>query len=122
MGIMEEDLMAMSLLYALLDVNEPDDLETLPAQYPKSRDVERALKYKNLMTPKQQREIRTALYDALYAILEGSEVNRDLSMAIGKALCNAISGNHQGSLQNDPDIKRLYAVLKPIVAEAIDEI
>jgi hypothetical protein len=61
------------------------------------------------------------LYNALYTILEYSDINRDLNMAIGKALCNAISENSQGLLQNDPGIKRLQDVLKPIVTEAIDE-
>jgi hypothetical protein len=122
MSVMEEDHMAMSLLYALLDVNDLQTLETAATQYPKSPDLERALKYKNLLTGKQRKEVREALYDALYAILEGGDINRDLNMAIGKALCNAISGNLQGSLQNDPDIERLYTVLKPIVTEAIDEV
>jgi hypothetical protein len=112
--------MAMSLLFALLDVDDRNDLKILAQQYPISDDVKRAMKYSE-MTPKQQREVRKALYDALYAITQGSEVNRDLNMAIGKALCNAINGNRQGSLQRDPDIQRLYAVLKPVVVQAIDE-
>jgi len=131
---MEEDLMAMSLLYALLGVHEMNDLvaiETAHKQYtavqraqnpdPKFKDEERALTYKDLKS-KQQKEVQEALYDALYAIVEGGNVNKDLNMAIGKALCNAISGNRLGSIQNDPGVARLFTVLKPIVADAIDEI
>lgn len=114
--------MAMSLLYALLGVNDPQTIEDLKTQYPQPPgvDVERALRYYGL-PPKQKREVRAALYKALYTILEYSDVNRELSMAIGKALCNAVSGNSQGPLQNDPGIKRLQDVLKPVVTDAIDE-
>jgi hypothetical protein len=121
MCVREEDYMAMSLLFALLDVDDRNDLEILAKQYPISDDVKRAIKYSS-MTPKQKREVLKELYRALYAITQSSEVNRDLNMAIGKALCNAINGNRQGSLQHDPGIQKLYAVLKPIVVEAIDEI
>ena len=114
--------MAMSLLYALLGVIDPQTIEALKTQYPKPPDVdvEHALKYHDFQ-PKQKREVRAALYKALYTILEYSDINRDLSMAIGKALCNAVSGNSQGPLQNDPGIKRLQDVLKPVVTDAIDE-
>jgi len=114
--------MAMSLLYALLGVNDPATLNALAAVRPMPPDIARALKYRDRMTPRERREVRAALYQALYAIVEGAEVNRAQSMAIGKALCNALSGNLQGSLQNDPDILSLYVALKPIVAETIDEI
>ena len=132
--LMEEDFMAMSLLYALLGIHEMDELETIEREHqkytpvqrqqhpdPKFQDEERAIKYKGLKS-KQQREVREALYDALYAIVEGGNVNKDLNMAIGKALCNAISGNHLGSIQGDPDVARLSTVLRPIVVEAIDDI
>jgi hypothetical protein len=122
--------MAMSLLYSLLGVKDMQTLGALVTQhslYPNtlSLDEKRAVKYHGLPS-KQQREIRKALYDALYNILEYADLNRDLSMAIGAALCNAISSNSQGDLLHDPHIRpglqRLPAVLKPIVTEAIDEI
>jgi len=126
--------MAMSLLYALLGVRDTNDLNTIETEHKKYtaeerkqnadakfKDEERALTYKGLK-PKQQKEVQEALYDALYAIVEGGDVNKDLNMAIGKALCNAISGNHLGSIQKDAGVTRLFTVLKPIVADAIDEI
>jgi len=128
--LMEEELMAMSLLYGLLGVDDLQTLEALVtkhAQYPHalSLDEERAVKYYG-MPSKQKREVRKALYDALYAILEYADVNPDLSMVIGAALCNAVSGNSQGDLRDDPrvspGITRLSIVLKPIVSDAIDEI
>jgi hypothetical protein len=119
--IMEEELMAMSLLYELLGINDLQTLDILAVKYPRSADEDRALKYKNVLDSKQKREVREALYGALYAILEGYEVNRDLSMAIALALCNALNGNLEGNLQGAPGMPRLREVLKPIVAEAIDE-
>ena len=126
--------MAMSLLYALLGVHDTNDLKTIETDHqkytavqraqntdPKFKDEERALRYKGLKS-KQQKEVQEALYDALYAIVEGGDVNKDLNMAIGKALCNAISGNRLGTIQGDLGVARLATVLRPIVADAIDEI
>jgi hypothetical protein len=127
---MEEDFMAMSLLYSLLGVNDQQSLDALVAQnaqYPNtlSLDQKRAVKYYGLPS-KQKREVREALYEALYNILEYSDINRDLTMAVGAALCNAISSNSQGDLLHDPrlrpGVQRLSTVLKPIVSDAIDEI
>jgi hypothetical protein len=119
---MEGDTMAMSLLFALLGVVDRDDLNNQPGKYSiDDPDIQRANKYDKDLTSKQQREVRKALYDALYAIVEGGEVNRDLNMAIGKALCQAITGNHQEDLQREPGIRRLREVLNPIVRAAIDE-
>ena len=132
--------MAMSLLYALLDVEDqlkvqylekdPEvlaDLEPLPPSptedakrnHERRANKKRAFKYYKLPL-KQKKEVRKALYDALYHILEYSEVNRDLSMIIGKALCNAINERTEG-LPPD-ETSKLRHVLTPIVAEAIDEI
>ena len=128
--IMEEDFMAMSLLYGLLGVKDLQTLEALVTQHSQhpnslSLDEKRVVKY-HCLPSKHKREVRKALYDALYAILEYADVNRDLSMAIGAALCNAISRNSQGDLLLDPHINpgltRLGTVLKPIVSEAIDEV
>ena len=119
--------MAMSLLFALLGVNDRDDLNQVDPNKPSmpyqtdAGDIQRAIKYDRDLTPKQQREVRAALYDALYAIVEGGDVNRDLNMAIGKALCQAITGNHQEDLRTDAGIIRLRAVLSPILRDAIDE-
>jgi hypothetical protein len=119
---MEEDTMAMSLLFAVLGVNDREDLKNPSIPYQTDpADIQRAVKYDKDLTPKQRREVRKALYDALYAIVEGGEVNRDLNMAIGKALCQAVTGNHQEDLQREPGIIRLRAVLNPIVRDAIDE-
>jgi hypothetical protein len=127
---MEENFMAMSLLYSLLGINDQQSLDDLIAQnlqYPNtlSLDQKRVVKYHGL-PPKQKREVREALYDALYNILDYSDLNRDLTMAIGAALCNAISSNSQGDLLRDPrlrpGVQRLSTVLKPIVSDAIDEI
>ena len=121
MCVMEEDLMAISLLYALLGVNDTEALKCIAAKPPPlTKDEERAIKYSKLQ-PKQKKEVREELYDALYSIVEGYDINRDLNMAIGKALCNAMSGNLQGSLQYDGGVLRLREVLKPIITEAIDE-
>ena len=113
--------MAMSLLYALLDVYDPQTLSIIESKGPQSADEARALKYKNLAKPKQM-EVRAALYKALYLMLEYPEANRVQNMAIGKALCNAISGNFLGSIKTDHNIEILYEVLKPVVTETIDEI
>jgi hypothetical protein len=127
---MEDDFMAISLLYGLLGINDQHSLDALlaqNAQYPNtlSVDQKRAVKYHDLPS-KQKREVRKALYDALYNILEYSDINRDLTMAIGAALCNAISSNSQGDLLHDPrlspGVQRLSTVLKPIVSDTIDEI
>lgn len=104
--------MAMSLLYALLE----DERSGTP---PGRTNRERADTYKGLGR-KQKQEVRKALYDALYHILEYSEVNRDLSMIIGKALCNAINANSREPLQPQ-EVERFRDVLMPIVAEAIDD-
>jgi hypothetical protein len=126
---MEGDLMAVSLLYSLLGIKDQQTLAALVtqhSQYPNtlSLDEKRAVKYHDL-PPKQKRGVRKALYDALYSILEYSDVNRDLTMAIGAALCNAITSNSQGDLLHDPQVRpgitRLPTVLKPIVCDAIDE-
>jgi hypothetical protein len=141
MYVMGEDLMAMSLLYALLGVDDMEELEDLGKQYgglaaaaplPKNasdaekrawqehEDKRLAVKYHKAPL-KQKKEVRKALYDALYHILEYSNVNRSLSMAIGKALCNARKEAPE-VLRNDIHITRLYEDLKPVVTEAIDEL
>jgi hypothetical protein len=121
MCVREENPMAMSLLFALLGVNDRQTLNVLAGQVPIPVDVARALKYVRA-DRRDQREVRAALYRALYAIIESGDANRDLTRAIGLALCNAITGNLQGSLQHDPDILRLFTALKPVVADAIDYI
>jgi hypothetical protein len=114
--------MAMSLLFAVLGVNDRDDLYKPSTPYQTNADdIRAAIKYDRELEPKAKREVREALYDALYAIIEGGDVNRDLNMAIGKALCQAITGNHQEDLQQEPGIRRLREVLNPIVRDAIDE-
>jgi hypothetical protein len=118
---MEEDPMAMSLLFALLGVDDRDDLKNPSIQYPTDPDIQRAIKYDKELDSKQKRGVRGALYDALYAIIESGEINRDLNMAIGKALCQAVTGNHQEDLRRDPSLIRLREVLSPIVRDAIDE-
>ena len=70
---------------------------------------------------KQKKVVRKALYDALYRILQYSDINRDLSMVIGKALCNAINEDRREPLPAEESDK-LRDVLKPIVTEAIDEL
>jgi hypothetical protein len=126
MCVTEEGFMEMSLVYTLLGVNDLqtlDDLVTVSEQTPGalSADQVRAVRYRDF-SRKQRREVRKALYEALYTILEGAEVNRDLSMSIGLALCSAINYNSETDPRGDPGIQRLATVLKPIVTETIDEI
>ena len=71
--------------------------------------------------PKEKKEVRKALYDALYHILEYSSINRDLSMAIGKALCIGLNANCQDRLQGLQQVENLRRVLRLIVTEAIDD-
>jgi hypothetical protein len=119
---MEEEAMAMSLLLAVLGVNDREDLTKPSLAYAiDSDDRAHAVKYLNTLTDKQKREVRGALYDALYAILEGGEVNKDINMAIALAMCQAMTGNHDEDLRNHEGIQRLRKVLNPIVKDAIDD-
>jgi hypothetical protein len=116
---MEGYLMAMSFLYALLGVHNPDDLAGPPPAMI-SPDQRRARRYYAFQL-KPKREVREALYRAVYGILEYSDVNLQHSMAIGRALCNAISGNSLGDIQDDDNIEALSNALRRIVRNAIDE-
>jgi hypothetical protein len=124
---MEEDLMAMSLLYALLDIHnreELDDQATRSALKSSSRPADKNKKlavnyYESGL--KQKKEVRKALYDALYHMLEYASVNRTQSMAIGKVLCNALRQDPEPDLRSDPDIENLYKNLRLTVTEAIEE-
>jgi hypothetical protein len=119
---MEEGTMAMSLLFALLGVVDRNDLAKQSTPYTiDDDDKAHALTYESGLTEKQKREVRKALYDALYAIVEGGEVNRDINMAIGQALCQAMTGNHAQDLRNHEGFQRLRKVLNPIVKHAIDD-
>jgi hypothetical protein len=118
--------MAMSLLYALLGVNNPTELEELAKQStyqsrsPSDDENRRlAIKYHNAEL-KQKKEVRKALYDSLYHMLEYSSVNRTQSMAIGKLLCNVLQDPPM-DLQGDPHIVNLYENLRLTVTEAITE-
>ena len=125
--------MAMSLMYALLAVYNTEDLNDIEAQHqvytleqraqnpdPTFQQQERAIRYHGLQ-PKQKKEVRKALYDALYHMIEYSYVNRTESMAIGKVLCNPLRGAPLLDPKADPDIENLYKNLRLTLMEAIDE-
>jgi hypothetical protein len=116
---MEENLMAMSLLYALLDI-DPDTFDFSSSGSGATLDEQRALKYHGDLSSTQKKEVLKALYDALYVILEYSHVTRTQSMAIGMVLCNTlkISGNPFPS--TDPDIVNFRRNLQLVVRDAID--
>jgi hypothetical protein len=114
---MEEDLMAMSLLYALLDVNDPLQIDTLVRHHPYNPDYRLAQRYRDF-DRRQKREVRAALYRAVYGSLEYPEVNPALAMAIGKALGSAILGI--AAIHGDS--QSLHDILKPVVIEAIEDI
>jgi hypothetical protein len=117
---MEENLMAMSLLYALLDI-DPDTFDfTIPTATGANLDDRRALKYHNDLSSTNQQAVRKALYDALYVILEYSHVTRTLSMAIGKVLCNNLKTSGSSFPTNDSHIQNLRENLQIVVRDAID--
>jgi hypothetical protein len=119
---MEEEAMAMSLLLAVLGVNDREDLSKQSTGYDIDPDDRaHARKYLNDLDDKKKREVRKALYEALYAIVEGGEVNRDINMAIALALCQAMTGNHAEDLRHHEGTQRLRKVLNPIVKHAIDD-
>jgi hypothetical protein len=133
MCVIEEDLMAMSLLYALLGVYNTEDLKDIETAHQRYTSVarvqnpdlvfqneERALRYHGLQ-PKQKKEVMKALYDALYHMIEYSYINRTESIAIGRVLCNPLRGKPLLNPQDDPDIANLYKNLRLTVMEAIDE-
>jgi hypothetical protein len=83
---MEEDPMATSLLFAILDVADAAGLSAAPA-------VSLAGRYHTL-GPKQQTRVQEALYEAFYPILEARYINASAyaaSRAIGGALGIIIS-------------------------------
>ena len=104
--------MAMSLLYALLGVNDPAELEPAkqstyqPRSLCDTKNRQLAIKYHEGVL-KQKKEVRQALYDSLYNMLEYSSVNRTQSMAIGKLLCIA--------LQNTPIDLGMTIILKTFI-------
>ena len=118
--------MAMSLLYALLGVNDPAELAPdKPSTYQPSsssdtKNRQLAIKYHEA-EPKQKKEVRKALYDSLYHMLEYSSVNRTQSMAIGKLLCIGLQ-TPPIVLGTDHHIENLYENLRLTVTEAIEEI
>lgn len=112
--------MAMSLLYALLDI-DPDTFDfTIPTASGANPNDRRALKYHNDLSSTNQQDVRKALYDALYVILEYSHVTRTLSMAIGMVLCNNLKTSGSSFPTSNIDIQNLRRNLQLVVQEAID--
>jgi hypothetical protein len=69
----------------------------------------------------KKEQVLPMLYKVLYETIEYSYMpqNVALNMAIGRALANAI---REGLQQDDPHLAKLYAVLRSVVTEAVDEI
>jgi hypothetical protein len=117
---MEENLMATSLLFAILEVPAGVSVDP-PVPGTLGSEEVRVFKYLGMSSNNKQ-TVRKALYDALYVILEYSHITRTLSMAIGKVLCNGLSPSTPAFPTSDPHIDNLRENLKLIATEAIDAI
>jgi hypothetical protein len=106
---MEGDRMALSLLYLVLDVGDVAALGNLPQNHP-------AVQLRGL-GPKQMREVREALYKALYDVLQSADINMALSSAMGKALCTGVQQHYLV----DQDITQLKNALQRVVTNAIND-
>jgi hypothetical protein len=111
--------MPMSLLYALLDIDPTTFNFGLGVGAGANADENRALKYHSLPRPQQQ-EVREALYEALYTILEYSHVLRTESMAMAWALCNTLKNAGPSIPANVPEIVNFRQNLQLVVRDAID--
>jgi hypothetical protein len=124
---MEEGPMSMSLLYALLDVQ---DAAELAAASPHSRAGRYAL-----LTANQKRRVQDALYEAFYAILEsrrieympgaagplassGMRASSGMGAALGRVLSRDLSPM---SPEETSNIATLNAVLRHVVDQAVNE-
>jgi hypothetical protein len=113
---MEEDLMAISLMFAILDVA---NAAGLAAALPTSL----AGRY-NVLTAKQQRRVHDALYEAFYPILEARNINvaaYAATRAIGEALGRVISGETPtAAFMTSPEVDELKGELRTLVRRAIE--
>lgn len=117
--------MAVSLVYALLDV---EDESTLRGAAPGSVSIH-AIRYRNMSIEKRRR-VREALYEAIYSILEGQRIDYaggtadQASMAIGRGLARAISGDSRPPRTADEMTHNttLKTVLQKVMHQAIDDI
>jgi hypothetical protein len=124
---MEEGPMSMSLLYALLDVQ---DAAGLAAASPYSRAGRYAL-----LTDNQKRRVQDALYDAFYAILEsrrieympgtagplasrGMRASSGMGAALGRVLSRDLSPL---SPEETSNIATLGTVLRDVVDQAVND-
>jgi hypothetical protein len=115
---MEEDPMATSLLFALLDVENEAELQAQVQNHPHSR----AGRYGRL-GDKQKTRVQEALYQAFYPILEARYINPSAyaaSRGIGGALGRIISGQtpDEAFMESD-DINQLKDALTTLVDRAI---
>jgi hypothetical protein len=114
MCVMEEDSMAISLMYALLDIVPTGD-PTIP-YHANSPEGEQYLS----RSEEQRKEVRQQLYEALYRILENPNLpeNNLGNLAIGQALASAISGEPSPGA-NDPKINVLRDILWKAATDAL---
>jgi hypothetical protein len=106
---MEGDRMALSLLYLVLGVGDATNLADLPQNHP-------AVQLHGL-GPKQMKEVRDALYKALYSVLQSADINPELTKAMGTALCIGV----QQQYLLDHDITRFKNALQRVVTNAVNE-
>jgi hypothetical protein len=115
---MEEDPMAISLLFALLDVADAAGLAAAAASDPTSR----AGRY-SALTPKQKTRVQEALYEAFYPILDARYINTSAyaaSSAIGGALGRIISREQPTTtFMQSSEVAELRNALTTLVDRAI---
>jgi hypothetical protein len=122
---MEEDLMALSLLLALFDVQDHHALQTAAA----GTLSPYAERYRQL-SPNQQRRVQQALYEAFYSIFEaqrigyGVDAASQASMAVGRGLARMISEDNRSPVTTAErnNITTLKEVLQRLLNRAIDDI
>jgi hypothetical protein len=111
---MEEDSMAISLMYALLDIVPTGD-----PKIPYHANSPEGEQYLN-RSEVQRKEVQQQLYEALNRIIENPNLpeNNLVNQAIGQALASTISGESSPGA-NDPKINALSDILRKAVTDAL---
>jgi hypothetical protein len=117
--------MAISLMYALLDVTDNVDLQRVVRVVPNMR----ADRYRDLR-PNQRTRVQEAVYDAFYSILETQKIDYigggrgfRASEGVGGALARVISRDMSPmSVDETNNIAGLKQVLQDVIDQAIDNI
>ena len=119
--------MAISLVLALLDVADANELAARAAADPNSL----AGKYSQVRAdPDKRRRVLEALYEAFYAILEGQKISYQgggpaglASMAIGRGLGRYISDDTSAQEPDEDDNRNTLAlILRNFLRNALNDV